>query len=223
MNITAVIPVRAGSTRVKNKNIREFAGSSLLEIKINQLLKIEEIDQIIVSSDSDEMLDIAKRMGVTAKKRPYEYCDEKSRSFREVVKYIAQKEVETDTMMWVPCVCPLVLEDKIREGIQMYKDQVIGLRPGKGVCTATVLKEYLYGQDGPINFTIESHVKSQDLPDIYSVKNGFFIATRMDMYNWQFVYGNNPLFCKLSKIESIDIDDEYDFELAEMLYKKYVL
>ena len=35
MDITAVIPVRAGSTRVKNKNIKPFAGSSLLEIKIN--------------------------------------------------------------------------------------------------------------------------------------------------------------------------------------------
>lgn len=58
--ITAIIPVRAGSTRLKNKNVAPFAGTNLLINKINQLKLVSEITKIVVSSDSDLMLEMAK-------------------------------------------------------------------------------------------------------------------------------------------------------------------
>ena len=58
--LLAIVAVRAGSKRVKNKNIRKFAGSNLLEIKLRQLKKIKDIDQILVSSDSNKCLKLAK-------------------------------------------------------------------------------------------------------------------------------------------------------------------
>jgi len=217
--ITAVIPVRAGSTRVKNKNIRPFADSSLLEIKIEQLKNVPEIDQIIVSSDSDEMLNVAASLGSIPKKRPTEYCDEISKTFNDVVRYIAQEEVDTDIMMWVPCVCPMVSSEKIREGIELYKKQQAGQLPGNGVCTARLIKEYLYGENGPVNFSIEHHVKSQNLPNWHYITNGFFIARRTEMIEWGFVYGPQPLFCEVNQFECVDIDDQADFVLAEMIYR----
>lgn len=54
--MTAIIPVRAGSRRLKNKNILPFGDSNLLVWKIRQLKTVESIDNIIVSSDSDIML-----------------------------------------------------------------------------------------------------------------------------------------------------------------------
>ena len=62
--ITAIIPVRAGSTRLKNKNIAPFAGTNLLIHKINQLKQVSEISKIVVSSDSDVMLEMARQAGV---------------------------------------------------------------------------------------------------------------------------------------------------------------
>ena len=59
-DITAVIPVREGSTRLKNKNVAPFAGTNLLINKINQLKEVKEISRIVVSSDSDMMLAMAK-------------------------------------------------------------------------------------------------------------------------------------------------------------------
>ena len=56
--LTAVIPVRKGSQRVKNKNLKPFADSTLLDIKIETLKKVIGLDEIVVSSDSQEMLDI---------------------------------------------------------------------------------------------------------------------------------------------------------------------
>ena len=219
MDITAVIPVRAGSTRVKNKNIKPFAGSSLLEIKINQLKRVKEINKIIVSSDSDAMLEIAKKNGVIPKKRPDEYCDEKSKTFNEVVRFIAENEVDTDTMIWAPCVCPLVKEDKFIEGIELYKKICKGELDADSVITAMLTKEYLFDEKGPVNFSIEHHVPSQKLPNWHTITNGFFIAKTADMARWSFVYGPKPYLCEINKFEAIDIDDEYDFAMAEFMYK----
>lgn len=220
MAITAVIPVRKGSKRIKNKNIRPFAGSSLLENKIRQLKMVKEIEEIVVSSDSDEMLEIAKENNVIAVRRPYEYCDEVSRSFNEVVRYIATKEIKTDVMMWVPCVCPLVTERKIKEGIELFRKIQSNALDADSIVTAALIKEYLFNEDGPANFSIENHVPSQKLPNWHYITNGFFIAMREDMAKWGFVYGPHPYLCEVNKYEAIDIDDEVDFMWAEFVMKE---
>lgn len=219
MRITAVIPVRGGSTRLKNKNIRPFADSSLLEIKINQLKKVEKIDRIVVSSDSDEMLALAERMGVVASKRPREYCDEKSKTFNEVVEYIARNQVDSEVMMWVPCVCPLLSGSRILEGINRFEKILLGEIEGDSVVTAKLIKEYIFDESGPVNFDVDYHVPSQQLPAWHIITNGFFIARRKDMEEWKFVYGKRPILCEVDKLEAIDIDDEIDFRMAEYFVK----
>ena len=83
-SITAIIPVREGSRRLKNKNVAPFAGTNLLINKINQLKQVKEITNIVVSSDSDNMLEMARLQGVSTHKRAVEFCDEKSKTFGEV-------------------------------------------------------------------------------------------------------------------------------------------
>ena len=218
MELTAVIAVRGGSTRVKDKNARSFAGDSLLGIKIEQLKKVNDIQEIVVTSDSDRLLEIARLHGVVPKKRPLIYCDEKSVSFNEVVKYIASEQVNTQYMMWAPCVCPLVSDYYMKDGIEIYKKQIAGEIPGEGICTVTPFKEYLVGEEGPINYSVESFVRSQDLPDWHYIINGFFIAQTRQMYDWGFIYGKNPYRYSIPKADAMDIDDPIDFEIAEMLY-----
>lgn len=82
-DITAVIPVREGSRRLKNKNVAPFAGTNLLLNKIEQLKKMPEIARIVVSSDSDMMLEMARSAGTLTHKRAPEYCDEKIKSFEQ--------------------------------------------------------------------------------------------------------------------------------------------
>lgn len=220
MSLTAVIPVRGGSTRIKDKNIRPFAGSSLLELKIEQLKRIPGIDEILISSDSDIMLEIGRRQRVLTAKRPDEYCDEKSRSFNEVVEYIASEEVHTEDMMWVPCVCPLLEDESIQRGLELFDKIKEGSLDADSVVSARILKEYVFDEKGPINFSVEHHVPSQHLPNWHTIQNGFFIARRADMEKWRFVYGPNPCLYEISKYEAIDIDDMIEYEMAEFLYKK---
>lgn len=220
MDLTAVVAVRGGSTRVKNKNMRSFCGDTLLGIKIEQLKNVKEIRKIVVTSDSEELLHIAEVHGAIPKKRPLKYCDEKSTTFNEVVRYISAEQVSTEYMIWTPCVCPLVSEEYFEEGIKLYKKQLEGQISGEGICTVTPFKEYLINEKGPINYSVKNFVRSQDLPNWSYIINGFFIAKRKQMYDWGFIYGNKPYIYPIPKNDAIDIDDITDFEMAEFLYEK---
>lgn len=114
MSITAIIPVREGSRRLKNKNIAPFAGTNLLINKINQLKQVDAITNIVVSSDSDLMLAMASSQGVLTHKRAPEFCDEKTKTFGEVVAYICEN-VPGDDILWATCTAPLVFHGTIKK------------------------------------------------------------------------------------------------------------
>lgn len=62
--ITAVIPIRSGSQRVKDKNLRRFGDTTLMELKIKKLLQVPELDSIIVNTNSEEAISIVKNLKV---------------------------------------------------------------------------------------------------------------------------------------------------------------
>lgn len=190
--ITAVIPVRGGSRRLPNKNILPFGESNLLVHKIRQLKKINSIDSIIVSSDSDTMLEMALKEGCGIQKRPDEYCDEKTKSFNEVVEYVSEN-IDCTHIIWAPCVCPLVNEQMYTNAINLY----LNLEEGyDSLISGKYFKEYIYGDKGPVNYNAEKHVPSQYLPDWKVIINGFYIAKRLDMIKWKYLYGKNPyIYC----------------------------
>lgn len=219
MKFSAVIAVRAGSKRIVNKNIQAFGDSNLLIHKIRQLKQCPEIDEIIVSSDSDLMLQMAKDEGVLAHKRKSEYADEKSKSFGEMVEYVVS-QIESDFIVWTPCVCPLCDENIISLALRKFKEEVMFNEDYDSLVSAKALKEYLWDRQKPLNYSLENHVKSQDLPDLFCVVNGCFIASKQTMLQNKFVHGNKPFLFEIDKIAAIDIDDEYDLSIARALYEK---
>ena len=96
MRVKALVAVRSGSMRVQNKNIRPFAGSSLLEVKLNQLKRIPNLDGVVVNSNDDQMLEIAEKMGCEIVKRdPYYASNEVSMS--DVYENMA-RQMDTDVI-----------------------------------------------------------------------------------------------------------------------------
>ena len=61
MKITAVIPIRTGSQRVKDKNLRPFGDTNLMELKIKTLLQVPELTSIVVNTNSEEVIDIVNK------------------------------------------------------------------------------------------------------------------------------------------------------------------
>ena len=210
--ITAVIPVREGSRRLKNKNIAPFAGTNLLLYKIEQLKKVKSIDEIVVSSDSETMLAMAEYAGVKVHRRTPEYCDEKTKTFGEVVAHICDS-IEGDHILWATCTAPLVFPAEYEKSIEIYKEQ---LENGyDSLVSVEPFKRYLWDDNGPVNYEFGlKHVPSQQLPELYFVTDGILLAPREKMIEWNYFHGSNPYRYRLDKRSSIDIDDGLDLAVA---------
>lgn len=210
--ITAVIPVRAGSRRLKNKNISPFAGTNLLVNKIEQLKKVEEIDNIVVSSDSDVMLEMAAKAGAKTHKRAPEYCDEKTKTFGEVVRHVAES-VEGDDILWATCTSPLVFPKDYRAAIDAYYP---ALEEGfDSLMSVESFKRYVWTEEGPMNYELGlKHVPSQQLPTMYFVTDGILLAPRAKMIEWSYFHGTNPYKFVVDKRTACDIDDGLDLACA---------
>lgn len=215
MSITAIIPVREGSRRLKNKNIAPFAGTNLLINKLNQLKQVPEIDKIVVSSDSELMLSMAKTQGAMTHKRAIEFCDEKTKTFGEVVAHVCES-VEGDDILWATCTAPLVFPKHYREAIALYMEHVKNGKEGyDSLVSMEQFKRYLWDDHGPVNYELGvKHVPSQQLPPLYFVTDGILLAPRKKMIEWKYFHGVNPYRYILDKRTSIDIDDGLDLACA---------
>lgn len=219
MKYTAIIPVRAGSVRLPNKNILPFGESNLLIHKIRQLKKVSAIGEIIVSSDSELMLDMASQEGVSTHRRAIEYADEKTKSWGEIVSYCAEHVCHGEHVMWAYCVTPLCDENNYIKAIEAYEENVLGAQAYDSVASVKIFKEYLWDESKPLNYNPGlGHVPSQQLPNWHVIVNGFFIAPRTNMITWNYQIGPHPYLMPITKREAIDIDDGEDFAMAQALY-----
>lgn len=221
-NFTAIIPVRSGSRRLKDKNISHFANSNLLEYKIDVLKANRYIDNIVVSSDSEIMLEMALKKKVKIHRRDLRYCDEKTEPFGAVVKHICES-VEGDNIIWSPVTAPLITNETYNNSIEKYKKVVLGDKNYDSLVSVESFKRYLWNKNGPINYKLGlEHVPSQELEELYFISDGILIAPRIKMIEWSYFHGKNPYIFKLNRIESIDIDDGMDLELARFYYDRYM-
>jgi N-acylneuraminate cytidylyltransferase len=212
--VTAVIPVRKGSVRVKNKNTKPFSGSNLLSIKIKQLKTIQQIDEIIVSTDCDLMANIAKEEGVKVHIRDDYYASSEATN-SEFFKNLAES-IECEHVMYSPVTCPLISSETYFECLSLYKKS----NDIENLITTSLVKHHMWLNGQPLNYKIEKSPNSQDLPDIHKVTYGVCLISRENMIKHANVVTASPTFKVLDEIESIDIDTEFDFMVAEMIFNK---
>lgn len=215
MKIKALVAVRSGSVRVANKNLRSFAGSNLLEIKIKQLKRITELDGIVVNSNDDTMLDIAKSMDCETVKRDDFYASN-SISMSEVYENMA-RNFNADIVAYVNVTNPLLKDETITRAINNYLSNI---GTYDSLNSAHLVKEFLFKDNRPINYDLKHQPRSQDLPDIAALNFAINILSRETMIQCKNVVGTSPNIYLIDEVEAVDIDTMLDFEIAEYLYLK---
>jgi CMP-N-acetylneuraminic acid synthetase len=215
--ITAIVPVRKGSERVPNKNIRPFQGESLLAIKLKALNSCNRLSGILVSSDCDEMLKISKIYGASLEKRePYYASSGCSNS--EFHRYIASI-APTESFVVTPVTAPLVRPETIDTCIALFLNSC---QTADSLVTTTCLKSYIVDSIGQaVNFSRGNLCRTQDLPEYREINYNICVTKRSTVEEYGNFVGNNAIFFDLNELESIDIDTLLDFEVAEFLYAKY--
>lgn len=217
--ITAVIPVRKGSTRCKNKNIRKFGDNNLLKLKIEMLKKVTGIDRILVSSNCDIMLKIAKDMGVDVHKRDKQYATSDCTG-SDLNIYLA-KAVETEFFMRISVMTPFI-PSKYDECIDIFKEFII-TNKYDSLNTVNISQHFTWNDTKPINYQYDNEVPSFQLPKWYIPNFGINIIETKNVIKYKNIIGKKPYFYKTDLIQGIDIDYPCDFIISELLYNHNIV
>ena len=215
MKIKALVAVRSGSVRVANKNIRPFADSNLLELKLQQLKRLSNIDGIVVNSNDRGMLKIASNYGCEVVERDNKYASN-TISMSEVYKNMAEN-FSGEIVAFIDITNPLIKDETLFDTIEMYKKLHESF---DSVNTAHYIKEFMFIDNKPINYDLKNQPRSQDLPDILALNFACNVISKEKMVACKNVVGEKPYIYAIDEIEATDIDNEIDFEFAEFMYKR---
>ncbi len=212
--LTAVVAVRKGSQRIRNKNIRKFGDNSLLEMKLDLLNKVTGIDEIVVNSDCDKMLTIGEKYGCLTHKREDHYASSivNNSDFHE---HIA-KVTDTDFIFLAPTCSPFISIETHENAIAEFL-----FRDYDSLTSVDIIKNHLWMNDEPLNYNLNNVPNSQDLPDVKRLNYGISIITKKSMLENRSLIGNKPGFYNLKDFEAVDVDTPLDFFIAEQIYKKH--
>jgi len=220
MKNVAVIPVKESSERVKDKNFREFTdGLSITELKVRQLLESGVYDEIYISSDSEKAREIAEENGIIFIKRPVELCNNVV-SWSDVIFHVVSSLPVNDntSVSWCHTTSPIFKNYK--DAVEKY--HALDKNLYDGLVTVTDFNDFLLNDKGrPYNYNWGVwHEYSQYLDKLYMLTGALFIAEKSEMLKNRYVISRKPFMFGVSKVESVDIDTEFDFEIAQIFYNK---
>ena len=175
MNYIAVIPVREGSSRVKDKNFRNFyKGKSLLALKIEQIKACSSFDEIVVASNSLKAKAIAKQFGIRFISRSDYMCNE-ARLHEYTLDIISHFSAD-DVVAWTMVTNPFFT--RYDEVIDTYKKKVFESGAYDSVVTTVPYNDFLLDEKGRcINFNPGPwHKFTQELPSWDQITGAAYIA-----------------------------------------------
>lgn len=225
MKFLALIPARGGSKRIPNKNIRVLGGKPLINWSIETASEVESIVDIVVSTDSAEIAEIARAAGALVPwLRPAELATDDSSSIGVCIHaldwYIKEKG-QVDGLILLQPTSPFRSAQTINRGITLF--QQFEHRPVVSFSGANSHPMWCYRviENSIIPFIKDAHsIRSQDLPPAYTINGALYIASPAYLRTNASFFGNEtvPMIME-DPYEMIDIDTEWDWSIAECLVK----
>lgn len=222
-SILAIIPARGGSKRLPRKNILDLNGKPLITYTIEAALKSKYITKAIVTSDDDEILNIAKKYGSEILIRPKELASDTASSYDTIEHTILNQKENYDYIILLQPTSPLRTSNHIDEAIELLLEK-------KADAVISVCEV-----DHPVqwNMTIKDDLdmtqfvknidtkRSQDLEKHYRLNGAIYIAKKDKLLEKKSFFLNTNIYSYvMDKRSSIDIDDEFDFIIAKTLFTK---
>lgn len=212
----AIVPMKLNNRRLPQKNTKCFTnGKPLCYYILSTLLSIDEIDEVYVYCSNPDIQEFIPD-GVKYLKRS-ESLDQDTTKMNEVLQAFA-KDVPADIYVMTHTTAPFISTDSISKGLAAVKS-------GKydSSFAAKKLQDFLWKDGEPFNYQLDNIPRTQDLPPLYEETSGFYIYRNEVMTKLNRRIGNKPYIVEVGEIESIDIDEAEDFEIADAIFNHIVL
>lgn len=221
MRILGVIPARSGSKGVVNKNIRNINRRPLISYILETALKVRGIDELVVSTDSEEIAKVAESWGVKAPfLRPTELAGDEVPLIsvsKHVLEFFDENHYRADAVISLQPTSPLLSADSIESAIELFRSKQYD-----SIVSITEIRHFhpfrAYSLDGesimPLTeYTTEKFLQKQDRPKAYGFTGGLYLRKRELLEKWggkDFALGERMGTVVVSEEEAVDIDSELD-------------
>ena len=221
----AVVPARGGSKRIPRKNIREFAGKPIIAWPIKVALESELFDNVIVSTDDDEIAQVSLSFGATVPfVRPSNLADDFSDTKAVVRHAISELGLERDFASQICCIYPtsvFITPEYLAYGLDLLNVQKCQFTLSITGVDPRVLRSFTQDAAGKLKMVFPENYnqRTQDLSPLYCDAAQFYWGS---VSAWQ---SNEPLFSENSRgvfLDSSrvsDIDTDVDWSSAEAIFQ----
>lgn len=221
--LTALVPCRSGSKRVPGKNTRPFMphGESLLSVKLGQLSELGFVDEIIVSTDDPDCIEIAKaRLGseIVIDHRPPRLAQDDT-SLSELTEHLGAI-AGGEQFLWTHVTSPFFSSVHYEEAHKVYSSQAISGH--RSLMAVEKINDFIWFSGQPLNFGSDDEFwpRSQDLTPAFRVTSGLFMGPTALLRDSRNRISADPLLFEVRGPVALDIDWPDDFEEAMKLVRR---
>jgi len=227
MNILALITARGGSKRIPGKNIRLLGGKPLITWSIEIAKEVDGICDVLVSTDDSKIAEIAKNAGALAPwLRPAGLATDTASSedvAMHALDWYEKEKGDVDGLLLLQPTSPFRKRETVARGIALFKEH--SYKPIVAISPATSHPMWCVKLEGATIKTFFDSgglkMRSQDLPPAFTINGMFYLISPQDLRKMRSFYTNDvvPLVVNEAS-ESLDIDTEWDWMVAEAVYKR---
>lgn len=230
IKILGIIPAREGSKRVPQKNFRPFAGTTLVDLAIQQALDANLLDKIVVNSDAPQVAEIAQKYaskGIDFLQRPVELATDESPAIDYMIQTLThykEQGVNYDWIVILQASSPLRGGKDIDDTIELLKnnsegDSAVSVVQLPHMIHPHKLKQFNGNVLEPWLVDEGQKTAAHELPEIY-VRNCAVYVFKTENLLKSITYGEKSLGYIMPAETSVDINDMIDFKFAEYLYQE---
>lgn len=220
--VLAVIPARAGSKGLPGKNLLSLCGKPLIQWTIEAALGTPQIDHVIVTTDDDEVIRIAESLGVEAHRRVAELSSDHAQASGVIADALSHFP-DFQTLVYLQPTSPLRTSVHIGEALNRF-DSNLKL-PVISVTKVTEPPEWMYtldSEDKMIPYIPSEEMRRQDTKIKYIPNGAIYISDVTSLREREYVFAkSNSVPYVMDAKSSVDIDDRFDFELAEWIIRQH--
>lgn len=208
--------MKGHSERVPRKNLHPIAGRPLFHWVTESLLKSDLVDEVVVDTDSDEIeREVGKAFpNLTVHRRPMHLHGDLVPMHAVVANFA--ESTDHDHVLQTHATNPLLTSETIDRAIAAY------LEPGEhdSLMSVTPWQSRFFFPDGrPVNHDPAILVRTQDVEPLLEENSNIYISSRQLILDTGLRVGESPLLFRVEAAEAVDIDDRFDFRMAEFLLK----
>ncbi|MCF6355438.1 MAG: acylneuraminate cytidylyltransferase family protein [Candidatus Polarisedimenticolaceae bacterium] len=213
--IIALLPMKANSERIKDKNFRDFCGKPLVCWILDTLLKVKEIDKVVINTDARHILaekGVAETDRIMIRDRKPEICGDHVSMNRILADDVAS--VDADIYLMTHTTNPLMSVDTICGALRAFqKARVTG--QADSLFTVDKVQTRFYRSDGSaVNHDPDNLIRTQDIEPWFEENSNLYIFTQESFSETNARIGKQPMMYEGPRFESIDIDDQEDWNFA---------